>query len=375
MRFRPWLLVPLALAVSLGGILAACRVRQPRAEPVANTAPPAVATVAPPTVGDTLRQAAERRQRKVGVALATWFFDNPAYPELSAREFDSLTPENEMKWYQVEPQPGQFDWKPGDRLVAFAKEHGMRMRGHTLVWHNQLAPWVNGLSGDALRSAMLKHVTATAEHFKGQIAQWDVVNEAVGDQGEPRPNSPFTALGPGYIAEAFRAAHAADPGALLFYNDYEIEDLSWPKSQGVFRLVKELKESGVPIHGIGLQTHVDPRRWPTAEVIQKTLEHFAELGLFIELTEIDVPVGEIAGTLEQKLAAQKELTRGIVRACLAVKLCTGMTFWGLTDRHSWLSTPEWAPTRGKGPHLPLPFDENYRPKPMRAGILEALTAP
>jgi len=365
------LLVPIAVAL---GSLAACRLRQPK-EPIATTAPAAVATVAPVIPGDTLRQASARRERKIGVALATWFFDNPAYPELAGREFDSLTPENEMKWYQVEPERGRFDFMGGDKLVAFAKQHGMRVRGHTLVWHNQLAPWVKPLSGEELRSAMLKHVSATAEHFKGQIGQWDVVNEALGDQGEPRPNSPFTALGPGYIAEAFHAAHTADPAALLFYNDYDIEDFSSPKSQGAYRLVKELKDSGVPIHGIGFQMHVDPRHWPTAEVMQATLERFAALGLYVELTEIDVPVGEIPGTLEQKLLAQKELTRGIVHACVAVKLCSGMTFWGLTDRHSWLSTPEWAPLRGKGPHLPLAFDENYRPKPMRAGILEALAAP
>jgi endo-1,4-beta-xylanase len=365
-------LCPLALV--LVSLVGACRLRKP-SETVASAAPSAVATVAPPTQGDTLRQAAERRQKKIGVALATWFFDNPAYPELAGREFDSLTPENEMKWYQVEPQPGQFDFAPGDKLVAFAKEHGMRVRGHTLVWHNQLAPFVKGLSGDALKSAMLRHVTTTAAHFKGKIAQWDVVNEAVGDNGEPRPNSPFTALGPGYIAEAFRAAHAADPNARLFYNDYDSEDLSWPKTESAYQLVKGLKDAGVPIHGMGFQVHVDPRRWPGAAALQATLERFAALGLDLELTELDVPVGEIPGTLEQKLAAQKEITRGIVRACLAVKACTGITLWGLTDRQSWLSTPEWAPTRGNGPHLPLPFDQSYRPKPMRAGIIEAFATP
>jgi endo-1,4-beta-xylanase len=322
-----------------------------------------------------LRDAAGKRSRKIGVALATWFFDHPLYGELAARQYDSLTPENEMKWYAVEPQPGQFDFKGGDRLVSFAKEHGMRVRGHTLVWHNQLAPYVKRLSGDELRRAMSSHVTGTAEHYRGQIAQWDVVNEAVGDDGELRKDSPFTALGPAYLEMAFKAAHAADPAAKLYYNDYDIEDFAWPKSQGAYRLVKSLKDAHVPIHGMGFQVHVDPRRWPTSEVMQKTFEQFAALGLDIELTEIDIPVGEIPGTTEQKLAAQKEIVRGIVRACLAVPRCTGMTIWGLTDRHSWLASPEWARLRGNGPHLALPFDEGYRPKPMHAGILEALAAP
>jgi endo-1,4-beta-xylanase len=364
-------------ALGVAASLAACRPRKP-VEPWTTPAP---GTRAP--AGDAgpvdasrepLKTAGARRERKIGVALATWFFEHPFYGRLAAHEFDSLTPENEMKWYAVEPQPGQFDFSGADRLVSFAKEHGMRVRGHTLVWHNQLAPWVKRLSGDDLARAMLNHVTRTAEHFRGQLAQWDVVNEAVGDDGELRKDSPFTALGPEYLDRAFKAAHAADPEARLYYNDYDVEDLESPKSQGAYRLVKRLKDAHVPIHGMGFQMHLDPRRWPTPEVMQKTLERFADLGLDIELTELDIPVGEIPGTMEQKLVAQTELARGVVRACLAVPRCKGITFWGLTDRHSWLASPEWAHLRGKGPHLPLPFDENYRPKPMVNGILEALRA-
>jgi endo-1,4-beta-xylanase len=372
LALRVWL--PLAAVSALLVLFGACRLRVPKEQRVTAGASSGGVPGASGPARPTLRSAAAARDKKLGVALATWFFDDPAYAELAAREYDSLTPENEMKWYSVEPEPGRFDFTGGDRLVGFAKAHGMRVRGHTLVWHNQLAPWVKRLSGDQLRQAMLRHVTETATHFKGQIAQWDVVNEAVGDGGELREDSPFTALGPGYLAEAFRAAHAADPGAQLFYNEYDVENLDWPKSEGTYRLVKELKESGVPIHGMGFQMHLDPRRWPSSEVMQRTLEKFAALGLWIELTEIDIPLGEIPGTLEQKLSAQKELMRGVARACLAVKLCTGMTLWGLTDRHSWLASPEWEKIRGQGPHLALPFDAGYRPKPMLDGLLEALAA-
>jgi endo-1,4-beta-xylanase len=216
---------------------------------------------------------------------------------------------------------------------------------------------------------MLRHVTKTTLRWKGRIAQWDVVNEAVDDQGKLRQNSPFTALGPSYIADAFRAAHAADPNAVLYYNDYDIEAFDSPKTRGAYELVKSLKESGVPIHGMGFQMHVDPRDWPSPEEMRENLERFAALGLLIELTEIDVPLGEIPGSPEQKLAKQSELGRGVVRACLAVPACTGMTFWGLTDRHSWLSTSEWGPKKGRGPHLPLLFDEGYGKKPIHQGIL------
>jgi endo-1,4-beta-xylanase len=364
-------------ALSLIGF-GACRPRKP---PEPWNSPAQAGGAAPGSTGNVdtsrepLKTAGARHGRRIGVALATWFFDHPFYGQLAAHEFDSLTAENEMKWYAIEPQPGQFDFRGADRLVEFAKEHGMRVRGHTLVRHNQLAPWVKRLSGDELMRAMLNHVTGTAEHFHGQIEQWDVVNEAVDTDGELRRDSPFTALGEGYIASAFKAAHGEDLAAKLYYNDYDIEDLESPKSQGAYRLVKKLKDAHVPIHGMGFQMHLDPRKWPTSEVMQKTLEKFAALGLDIELTEIDIPIGEIPGTLEQKLAVQKELMRGVVRACLAVPRCKGMTLWGLTDRHSWLASPEWAPLRGKGPHLPLPFDESYRRKPMADGILEALAAP
>jgi endo-1,4-beta-xylanase len=306
------------------------------------------------------------------VALATWFFQEPEYQALAARHFDSLTAENEMKWDAIEPDPGRFTFEAGDRLVAFAEQHGMRVRGHTLVWHKQLPAWVKTLPKDELEGAMLRHVRATVEHWKGRIAQWDVVNEAIDKAGQLRDDSPFTALGPGYLADAFRAAHTADPQALLFYNEWDIEAEDWPKTEGAYQLVKQLKESGVPIHGIGLQMHLDPRNWPDADEMRRNLARFAELGLLIELTEIDVPLGEIPGTREEKLARQRELAQGVVRACLSVPACSGMTFWGLTDKHSWLASPEWAARRGTGPHLALPFDENYQPKPMYTGILDAL---
>jgi endo-1,4-beta-xylanase len=311
----------------------------------------------------------------VGVALATYFMGDPRYGALAAREFASLTAENEMKWDATEPSPGSFRFDAGDRLLAFAEEHRMRVRGHTLVWHNQLSSWVSGLSDAELRVAMVRHVREVAAHWKGRIVQWDVVNEAVDDSGNLRKNSPFTRLGPSYLAEAFHAAHEADPGAALFYNDYDIEAPDAPKTRGAYELVKRLKESGAPIHGIGFQMHVDPRNWPSSAAMQANFERFAALGLIIELTELDIALGEIPGDIEQKLARQSEIAQGVVRACLAVAACTGMTFWGLTDKHSWLSTPEWGPKRGRGPHLPLLFDEDYRPKPMHEGVVNALRPP
>jgi len=321
-----------------------------------------------------LRQVGAAANRRIGTALMSHHLADSQVRALVAREFDSLTPENEMKWEAIEPRPGAFEFGAGDRLVNFAAENGIRMRGHTLVWHSQLAFWVKGLKADALRAAMARHIQNVVGHWKGRITQWDVVNEAFadGDGGQLRDNSPFTSLGPGFIDEAFRLAHAADPQAQLFYNDYEIEGVGPAKSEAVYALCKRLKEAGVPIHGVGFQMHVDPRNWPSAESIRKNIERYAALGLAVEFTEMDVPIGALPGDINQKLQRQREITHDIVAACVAVDKCSGITFWGASDRDSWLNSAEWGRLRGPGPHYPLPFNTNLEPKPMVAGIIDAL---
>lgn len=320
-----------------------------------------------------MRQAAAAVHRHIGVALMSAKISDSAAAPLIAQHFDSLTPENEMKWYHIEPQPGVYSFGAGDKLVAFAGEHGMRVRGHTLVWHSQLAPWVKSLAPDQLPAAIQRHIEAVAGHYKGKIAQWDVVNEAIADgqSGALRADSPFTRLGPAYIEQAFRLAHQVDPQAQLFYNDYDIEDPATAKGEAAYQLCKRLKEAGVPIHGIGMQMHLDGRHLFSAEALRRNIERYAALGLLVEFTEMDVPVGELPGSLEEKLKRQRTITHDIVAACVAVDKCTGVTLWGFNDADSWLSTPEWAGTRGNGPHYPLAFNASNQPKPMLAGILDA----
>jgi len=321
-----------------------------------------------------LRQAGAAAHRRIGTAVMSYKLGNAQYRALVAREFDSLSPENEMKWGALEPEPGRFNFDTAEKLVAFAAANNMRMRGHTLVWHQQLGPWVKGMKADPLRAAMTRHIQNVVGHWKGRIAQWDVVNEAIADgpSGALRPDSPFAVLGPTFIDEAFRLAHAADPAAELIYNDYEIEGGDTPKGEAAYALCKRLKESGVPITGIGFQMHVDPRNWPSAEKIRANFERFAALGLQIEITEMDVAVGEIPGTIDEKLQKQREITRDIVAACAAVPKCTGITLWGATDSDSWLNSAEWGRLRGKGPHYPLAFNADLQPKPMAMGVLEGL---
>jgi endo-1,4-beta-xylanase len=324
-----------------------------------------------------LRQQGVAAHRRIGTALMSRQLANARLRDLVANHFDSLTAENEMKWAATEPQPGRFSFDAGDGLVAFATEHAMRVRGHTLVWHFQLAPWVRDLPTEALREAMQRHIRALVEHWRGKIAQWDVVNEALNDgadgNAEPLRDSPFLKLGPSYLDEAFRAAHAADPEVLLFYNDYGIEAGEGDaKSDAAYRLCTRLRQAGVPIHGIGMQMHVDPRRWPRAEQIQRNAARFAALGLDVEFTELDVPVGQIRGSPDDKLRSQRAIAHDLVAACLRVERCTGITLWGASDADSWLNTPRWRDLRGRGPHDPLAFDRNLQPKPMFFGILDAL---
>jgi endo-1,4-beta-xylanase len=323
-----------------------------------------------------LRQAGAQAHRRIGTALMSHHLTDRPLAALVAREFDSLTPENEMKWESIEPSPGVFAFEAGDQLVSFAASHGMRMRGHTLVWHSQLAPWAKGLGRDALQAAMTRHIQNVVGHWKGKIAEWDVVNEALADgpDGKLRADSPFNALGPTYIDQAFRLAHDADPQALLFYNDYEIEGEGAPKSEAAYQLCKRLKEAGVPIQGVGFQMHVDPRHWPSAEQIRRNMERYAALGLLIEITEMDVAVGELPGRIDEKLQRQRALTHDIVAACAAVDKCSGITFWGVSDRESWLNSPQWGALRGHGPHYPLPFNADLQAKPMAAGIVEGLAS-
>jgi endo-1,4-beta-xylanase len=359
-----------SLLVALGGPSCIIQHGAPAAAPAAAgaaAAAPRSAPVAP------LRAAAEAAHRRIGTALMSSRLDSARVRSLVANSFDSLTPENEMKWQTVEPRPGAFSFAAADRLVTFAAEHQMRMRGHTLVWHSQLAPWVKDLTGEALRAAMVRHVRGVVGHYRGRVAAWDVVNEAIADGpgGDLRADSPFTALGPTFIDQAFRVAHEVDPAAQLFYNDYEIEGEGTAKADAAFALCRRLKDAGVPIAGVGFQMHLDPRHLPGADSLRRNMQRFADLGLAVEITEMDVPVGEIPGAMDQKLERQRAIAHDVVAACVAVEGCTAVTFWGLTDGDSWLEDPHWGALRGRLPHHALLFDNAYQPKPIVLGVVDA----
>ncbi|GAA2597667.1 endo-1,4-beta-xylanase [Winogradskya consettensis] len=315
-----------------------------------------------PLQAPTLASLATARGIDIGVALAPARLSETAYKTIVDNEFNLVVPENAMKWDATEPTQNQFRWTDGDAVAAYAQSTGKELYGHTLVWHNQLPSWVSALDATALRAAVLNHITTVATHFKGQVSSWDVVNEAFSDSGGLRRSTPFQdKLGDGYIAEAFQAARAADPGAKLCINDYNIENIG-AKSTAVYNLVRDFKAQGVPIDCVGFQAHLILGQVPGD--LKANLQRFADLGVDVRITELDIRMATPSDAA--KLAQQAADYRSVVTACLAVTRCQGVTTWGVTDKYSWI--PDVFPGEGAA----LLWDENYQPKPAYQAVAEAL---
>lgn len=296
---------------------------------------------------------------------------------LIVQEFNSVTAENAMKSGPVHPREDEYFWTHADSIVAFAQRNSMRMRGHTLVWHNQNPGWLfidadsNTVTREVLLQRMKEHITTVVNRYKGKIYAWDVVNEAISDKpGEFYRDSPWYKIcGEEYIAKAFEYAHEADPDALLFYNDYN--EINPVKREKIFKLVTDLKNAGVPIHGIGLQGHWAMQE-PTREQLDSTLTRFAETGLQLHITELDVSVypkehGRRERTPEddntaftpdkeqQQLEAYSMYFELFRKHRNAIK---SVTFWNISDRHSWL---DHFPVQNRKDY-PLLFDKELKPK-------------
>jgi GH35 family endo-1,4-beta-xylanase len=325
---------------------------------------------------DTLRKASLPTGRYIGTALSYLHFDEPAYTTTAAQEFNAITPENEMKWSATESVQGNFSFGAADALVAFAAAHGQKVKGHALVWHEQLPSWVSSLpDAESLRAAMTNHITREVSRFRGRLFAWDVVNEAIvdGASGALRDSIFRQRLGDDYIAEAFRIAHAADPKALLFYNDYGIEGMD-AKADAAFALAKRLLEQGVPISGIGLEMHVGATGSPSAASIAANIRRIAALGLLVNISELDATVCGISGESSVKFEAQSLRMHDIVAACMSESACIGVSLWGITDTHSWLNraSPCSESMGETGRPWPLLFDDAYQRKPAWYGVLEAI---
>jgi len=321
-----------AATVSVVGVVTALTVTQP-------------ATAA----ASTLAEAAAQHNRYFGVAIAANRLNDSVYANIANREFNSVTAENEMKIDATEPQQGRFDFTQADRIFNWARQNGKQVRGHTLAWHSQQPQWMQNLGGQALRQAMINHIQGVMAHYRGQIPIWDVVNEAFedGNSGRRR-DSNLQRTGDDWIEVAFRTARQADPSAKLCYNDYNIENWTWAKTQAVYNMVRDFKARGVPIDCVGFQSHFNSGS-PYNSNFRTTLQQFAALGVDVEITELD-----IEGAPPQTFA-------NVVKDCLAVSRCTGITVWGVRDSDSWRSN-----------QTPLLFDGNGNKKQAYYAVLDAL---
>ncbi len=331
----------------------------------------------------------------IGTALNTRqiFGEDIMGVELTETHFNAITPENITKWSLIHPEPGEYNFEPADRFVEFGEKNGMHMVGHTLVWHSQVPDWVfkdkegSFLDREALLERMRDHIHTVVGRYKGRIHAWDVVNEALNDDGTMRETHWYNIIGKDYLIKAFEFAHEADPDAELLYNDYSLENPA--KRKGAVRLIKYLQENGAPVTGIGTQGH-----WhiphPSLEEIDKTIAEFAALGIDVMVTELDIDVlpaawnysgadiSMVAG-MEDGLDpytdglpddVQQELTeryREIFELFLKHRdVITRVSFWGVTDGDNWKNN---FPVRGRTNH-PLLFDRDWQPKPAFYSVVE-----
>ncbi len=305
----------------------------------------------------------------IGVAVHPRMMEPGAEAELIKTQFNSLTAENVMKMGPIQPEEGKFAWENADKIVAFAQANQQKLRGHTLCWHQQTPKWFftkndKTVSKKELLKRLKTHIFAVAGRYKGKIYAWDVVNEAVPDTGIAlyRETPFFKIIGEEYIEKAFEFAHQADPKALLFYNDYSTENPA--KREKIYQLLKRLVDKKVPIHGIGLQGHYNLKN-PSAAALEESITKFAALGLQVQITELDVSVYDweekekkpLTPDLAAKQAQHYRMLFEVFRK--HHDKITGVTFWNLSDRSSWLDN---FPVKGRKDY-PLLFDEQGKPKP------------
>jgi len=349
----------------------------------------------------TLRQAAQRSGLLIGTAVRPAQLSEPAYASTLAREFNMLEPEDALKWEVVHPGPQSFNFTPADQIVDFATRHGMKVRGHTLVWHQQNPKWLmeRKFTPAELAAILEQHIKTVVGHYRGKILAWDVVNEAFDEDhpgalrstiwrdqpgigpassAEPRVTSHpdrsqlaarRSERGYSYIERCFRWAHEADPQALLVYNEAGAEAAN-PKSDAIYAMVRDFRRRGVPIDAVGFQMHIANLHADVAS-ISANIKRFTALGVQVHITEMDVALSVDANgnpSLDD-LQRQAEVYRQIAAACLAQPGCTAIQTWGFTDKYSWIASHS-KHTQGAA----LPFDRNYRAKPAYLALRKALTA-
>lgn len=319
----------------------------------------------PAHASGTLRAHAAERGKFIGYAAATSPLANEsAYRNIAATEFNQVTPENALKWDATEPSDGNYNFGGADQIISFAQQNNQVVHGHTLVWHSQTPSWVQNLGATQMRAAMQEHISTVVGRYADNpiLQSWDVVNEVFDDSGNLRNSFWLQRLGESYIADAFRYARAADPNARLCINDYNVEGVN-AKSTAMYNLVRSLRSQGVPVDCVGFQGHLAVQYGFPGQV-QQNIQRFADLGVQVRITELDVRIPLPADANE--INTQNTYYSNVVEACMAVTACAGVTIWGFTDRYS------WVPDTFNGQGQALIYDENYNAKPAYGAVHDAL---
>ena len=329
---------------------------------------------------ETIRDLAKERGRFIGTILnSEWFNDaiEPEFEEIHKTQFNVVVAENEMKFDATEPSENEFNFAKGDKMVEYAQANGLRVRGHALAWHSQVPGWVNNYSGqkEKLLSVLKNHIDNVVGHWKGKIAEWDVVNEAINDDYNHDWRSTgsvwYEGIGPEFLDSAFVWAHAADPDAELCYNDYAVE---WGINEGskagfVLEQVKRWKANGIPITCVGTQTHIEIAHETTPQNVRAFAKALAELDVTLNITELDIgfPKGSAGKLTAADYEKQGHLYRQFMDVFLEEPNMGEFVIWGLTDAHSWLDEQQ-GKTEG------LLYDKKYKPKPAYDSIMVSLKA-
>eukprot|EP00611_Tribonema_gayanum_P003989 TRINITY_DN13218_c0_g1_i1.p1 TRINITY_DN13218_c0_g1~~TRINITY_DN13218_c0_g1_i1.p1 ORF type:complete len:374 (-),score=98.79 TRINITY_DN13218_c0_g1_i1:410-1501(-) len=330
--------------------------------------------------GRTLRALADARARPVHVGAAVWpdhIYNEPdTYGTILPREFNSITLEAHHKWDHLlvdQRTAAVYNWEIADRTVEYAEQHRMAVKGHTLCWPEHLPEFAKALPKAKLREALLDHINQTMRHYLGRVASWDVVNESFASNGSGRPTNSALAthFGDEYVKDAFVAAHQADPNCKLLYNDCTIMAAGFPKSEAVYRMVEGLVKSGTPINGIGFQGHIDAAgggEWgpPKPAALRTNIRRYKKLGLSCNISEMDVRCSGVIGNEAVRDKAAAAVYSTVLSTCLAEPNFDGVTFWGFTDKHSWING-------FFGPDRPLLYDDNYCPKAQYDAVANALS--
>lgn len=325
----------------------------------------------------TLREAASSAGILVSSAVRPGLFSEAAYSATLSHEFNMVEPEDVMKWWVLRRTPGPIDFREADQVVAFAQAHNMKVRGHCLVWDNDNPDWLKQghFTPAQLSDLLQEHITTVMKHFAGRVFAWDVVNEAFDENGQAKDSIWYNRPGIGlagkqtaYVEQAFRWAHEADPKALLFYNEGQGEGLN-SKSNAIYAMVKDFKQRGVPIDGVGLQMHISDLAF-VASGVASNIWRLTALGLQVHITELDValPVDSSGQAQSDDLQKQAEVYRRVARACLQNPGCTAIQTWGFTDKYSWIVSHSHG-REGSA----LLFDRAYRPKPAYNAMLEEIS--